>query len=209
MSHPSPSRTGSTLYALLRDPTDPQNWGAFVERYGRQIYGWCRRWGLQEADAQDMTQNVLTKLVRRMRTFRYDPGKGAFRSWLKAVTDSAQMDLVADRRRPGAAGTGDSDVQELIQTAAANDDLTKVLQEEYERELLAEAMARVQLRVSPRDWEVFSALARDGRSGKEVAAEYGMSVAAAFMAKSRVQQKLADEVARLEGTDVGPQEAEW
>jgi RNA polymerase sigma-70 factor (ECF subfamily) len=202
------SLTGSTLHTLLRDPAAPPAWEAFVERYAPRIYGWCRRWGLQESDAEDVTQTVLLKLVRRLRTFRYDPGKGSFRAWLMTVTRSAWTDFLAERRRPGAAGTGDSSVLELLQTVDAGDDLARSLEDEYERELFEEAKARVQLRVEARDWKVFSALALEGRSGKEVAAELGMTVTATRQVKYRVQQKLTQEVGRLEGANLDPREGE-
>ena len=54
-------------------------WSEFVDRYGRKIYGWCLRWGLQDADAQDVTQIVLLKLVQRMKDFTYDPGGASAR----------------------------------------------------------------------------------------------------------------------------------
>ena len=54
------SKTRITLLGRLqRDPSDPQAWSEFVAHYGRKIYGWCRHWGLQDADAQDVTQYVL------------------------------------------------------------------------------------------------------------------------------------------------------
>src|SRR5207247_1745645 len=50
------TKTSATLVARLRQvPPDQAAWGEFTERYGRKIYGWCRRWNLQEADAQDVT----------------------------------------------------------------------------------------------------------------------------------------------------------
>ena len=52
MDSSSDSRTSPTLLAWLqRAPTDQAAWGEFVERYGTRIYGWCRQWKLQEADA--------------------------------------------------------------------------------------------------------------------------------------------------------------
>src|SRR5262249_4610741 len=78
MGNDSDSRTGSVVLLLLRDPSDRQSWGEFVDRYGPKIYGWCRRHGLQDADAEDVTQDVLTQMVRKLRTFGYDPNKGKF-----------------------------------------------------------------------------------------------------------------------------------
>ena len=67
-------RTSATLLGRLRgQPTDQEAWSEFVDRYGARIYGWCRRWSLQDADAKDVTQAVLATLCIKMRTFTYDP----------------------------------------------------------------------------------------------------------------------------------------
>jgi RNA polymerase sigma-70 factor (ECF subfamily) len=75
-----PSTRASLLERLRQDPTDQQAWSQVVRCYGPKIFGWCRRWGLQEADAHDVTQNVLTVLAVRMKTFTYDPTL-RFRGW--------------------------------------------------------------------------------------------------------------------------------
>jgi RNA polymerase sigma-70 factor (ECF subfamily) len=70
MEAPSDARISPTLLGRLRlTPTDQAAWDAFVHRYSRKIYSWCREWHLQEADAQDVTQAVLLKLADKMRTF--------------------------------------------------------------------------------------------------------------------------------------------
>src|SRR5262249_47193788 len=72
----SETSTSPTLLGRLqRDAADQEAWRQFVRRYGPRIYHWCRRWDLQEADAQDVTQNVLLKLVAKLRAFRYDPAR--------------------------------------------------------------------------------------------------------------------------------------
>ena len=73
MESNSDEATSPTLLARLRSPSDQAAWDQFVERYSPRIYGWCRRWNLQEADAQDVTQDVLLRLADKMRTFAYDP----------------------------------------------------------------------------------------------------------------------------------------
>ncbi len=193
------SQTGTTLRVLLRDPADPAAWRAFVARYGSRIYAWSRRWGLQDADAQNVTQDVLAKLVQALRRFSYDPSRGTFRGWLKTVAHHAWRDYLDAQRRPGAHGSGDTAALEGLAGPCASDDLSRALDEEFERELLEEAKARVQLQVSPRDWRLFHALAVEGRPGAEVAAELGMKVAAVFVARGRVQRKLRAEVRRLGG----------
>src|SRR5262245_46437929 len=92
MSSDQASRTSATLLGRLRaQPDDEQAWDRFVECYGPQIYNWCRQWALQQADAEDVTQNVLLRLATKLRTFTYDP-KRSFRGWLRTVTRNALSD---------------------------------------------------------------------------------------------------------------------
>ena len=197
MKGDSTLRTGSVLLLLLDNPTDADCWNAFVDRYAPKIYGWCRQWRLQEADAQDVTQEVLARLVRKLRTFTYDPHKGTFRGWLKTLTHHALCDYLEDRGR-GGAGKGSPEVLARLDTLEARQDLPEALAEVFDLELLAEAQARVQLQVSPRDWKIFQELAVEGRPGPAVAQELGMTVAAVLMARSRVQKRMRQEVSRLE-----------
>jgi RNA polymerase sigma-70 factor (ECF subfamily) len=200
MGDDSTARTSPTLLGRLsRLPADQGAWAEFAERYGRKIYAWCRHWHLQEADAQDVTQDVLLKVARRMQTFVYDPSQ-SFRAWLKTVTHHAWRDFLDGRAGPGN-GSGDSNVLELLQTLPARDHLVGELDEEFSRELLDEAMARVRLRVQPHTWEAFRLLAVERLSGAEAAARLDMKVATVFVARSKVQKMVQEEVRRLEGTD--------
>ena len=71
MPDDDPLKTSLTLLGRLRrDPKDQAAWSEFVARYGPRILQWCRGWGLQESDAQDVTQDVLLKLNGLMARFR-------------------------------------------------------------------------------------------------------------------------------------------
>src|SRR5262249_16626795 len=152
---------------LRQNPLDEAAWAEFVEHYGAKIYAWCRKWDLQEADAQDVTQDVLLRLARKMKDFTYDPSK-SFRAWLKTLTAHAWSDFVKARARRGL-GSGDSRVHAALESAAAREDLVKHLEEEFDRELLEEAMLRVRLRVAPQTWQAFRLTALEGLSGAEAA----------------------------------------
>ena len=199
MESPSQSRTSATLLQRLRQqPDDAQAWKVFVHRYGPRIYHWCRQQKLQEADAEDVTQEVLTKLAVKLRTFEYDP-TGSFRGWLKTLTHHAWHDFLQSRRRVGW-GTGDGQALAQLETVCARDDLVQRLQEEFDQELLDEAIARVRLRVAPQSWEAFRLTAVEGLSGQEAAARVGMKVASLFAAKSKVQRMVREEIQRLEAS---------
>jgi RNA polymerase sigma-70 factor (ECF subfamily) len=143
----------------------------------------------------------LLKLARKMQTFTYDPSQ-SFRAWLKTVTHHAWRDFLEGRARAGG-GSGDSNVLEVLQTIPARDDLVGRLDEEFARDLLDEALARVRLRVQPHTWEAFRLLAVEGLSGAEVAARLNMKVATVFVARSKVQKMVQEEVRRLEGPQAG------
>jgi RNA polymerase sigma factor (sigma-70 family) len=192
------SSTRLSLLGRLRlTPTDQEAWGEFVERYGRQVYAWCRQWGLQEADAEDVTQNVLADLARQMRTFEYHPS-GRFRSWLRTIAHRAWCDLL-DSRKAATTGSGDSAVLGLLNSVEAHEDLLKHLDSECRRELLEAAMNQVRQRVESNTWEAFRLTAQEGLPGAETAERLGLQVAAVFKAKSRVQKMIREEVAKLEG----------
>ena len=189
-------QTSRTLLERLRQGDDQAAWAEFVRRYGQQIYRWCRAFGLQEADAEDVTQTVLLNLTDKLRAFCYDPSR-SFRAYLKTLTHYAWCDFLGLHNRPGA-GTGDSAMIRTLQTVQARDDLVQLLEAEFDQELLEEASERVRKRVEPHTWEAFRLTAVEGLPGAEVAARLSMKVATVFKARSKVQQMLQEEVGRAE-----------
>ena len=189
----------SLLSRLRKDPQDSSAWDEFVGRYGPRIEAWCRRWGLQEADVQDVTQMVLVRLATKLRGFVHG-STGSFRAWLKTLTRHAWSDFAADRQRTVAAAGG-SGMFEVLHTVEARDDLERRMEEAFDLELLELAANRVRERVEPHTWEAFQLTALDGLSGAEAAARLDMPVASVFKAKSNVQKMLQEEIAQLEGVE--------
>jgi RNA polymerase sigma-70 factor (ECF subfamily) len=193
----SQSYTRVTLLGRLRqDPGNQSAWAEFVDHYGPKVYVWCRGWSLQEADAQDVTQTVLLKLVATMRNFQYDATK-SFRSWLRTVAQRAWYDFLSARGRPGQ-GSGDTSVIDQLASVEARDDLLSKLEEGFDREILDAAVASVRLRVAPNTWEAFRLTAQEGLSGADAAARIGMQVAQVYVARRRVQAMLAEAIRQLE-----------
>jgi RNA polymerase sigma-70 factor (ECF subfamily) len=191
-----PATRLTLLTQLRQDPSDQAGWDEFVERYGRHIYRWCRQWRLQEADAEDVTQEILLKLTQKLRTFAYDPSR-SFRGWLKTVAHHAWRDF-HDSRRRSQRGAGDNRVQELTLTLEAREDLARKLEEAFDLEVLEAAKVRVRLRVAPHTWEAFRLMALEGLPVAEVAGRVHLQVAMVYVAKSKVQNMLQEEIAKLE-----------
>ena len=188
--------TCPTLLARLRsDPSSASAWDEFVDSYGRHIYRWCRQWGLQDADAEDVTQEILLKLARKLREFTYDP-EGSFRGWLKTVAHHAWRDFV-DGRSLARPATSEP-VWELLYSVEAREDLIHKLEEAFDHELLETAKVQVRLRVAPHTWGAFQLTAIEGLPADEVAAKVQMQVAMVYVAKSKVKKMLQEEIQKLE-----------
>jgi RNA polymerase sigma factor (sigma-70 family) len=184
------------LGRLRAVPVDQQAWVGFVDRYGPSIHAWCLEWRLSPDDAAEVTQQVLTHLVTRLRTFDYDPTK-SFRRWLWTVARHAWADFVTIRERAGR-GSGSEHTHDLLHRLSARDDLLARLASAFDLEMYEEAAARVRARVHARTWEAYHCTAVEGMSGQEVATALGMTIANVFVAKSSVLKLLRTEIQRLE-----------
>ncbi|MFO0967666.1 MAG: sigma-70 family RNA polymerase sigma factor [Gemmataceae bacterium] len=191
------ARTRMSLLGRLRESgADQGAWSEFVAWYAPLIQTWCQRWKLQDADAQEVTQLVLVKLADKMRTFQYDPAR-SFRAYLKTLAHYAWCDFLEARKRHGG-GVGGSEMLDVLHGVAADEDLDKRLDADFDREILTEAMVRVEARVEPHTWQAFRLTALDGLSGADVAGRLDMKVATVFKARSKVQKMLQEEVTKLE-----------
>ena len=190
-----PTTRVTLLSQLRQDPSDQAGWDEFVERYGRHIYRWCRRWQLQVADAEDVTQNILVKLSQKLRVFAYDPSR-SFRGWLRTVAHHTWRDFEDSRRARPTAGGG----EELLLTLQAREDLVEKLESAFDLELLEAAKERVRRRVASHTWEAFRLAALEGVPVAEVAARVRLPAALVYVAKSKVRQMLREEISKLEAS---------
>jgi RNA polymerase sigma-70 factor (ECF subfamily) len=192
----SPS-TRPTLFVRLRDVADGQAWSEFVELYAPLIHGFLRKHGLQDADAADLTQDVLGVAALAIRGRDYDPRRGSFRGWLFTVVRNKLRNFVT-RRRPYNRGTGNTDAQKLLQEQPAPEAEEAVRwDQEYERRLFASAARQVRTRVQEATWQAFWRTTVEGHNPRDVAEGLSMTVAAVYLAKSRVMARLKEQVRQL------------
>ncbi len=190
--------TSVTLLAKLRDrPNDQAVWQEFVRRYRPLIYASCRKWQLQPADAEDVTQAVLARLLEKMAKFQYDPSQ-SFRAWLRTVTRRVLTNELSRRRRDQ--GSGDGAVVAMLANIEARDGLIQAVEAGYDRELLDEALRRVRERVAPQQWEAFRLTALESMSGADASKQLGMLVSTVYSSKSKVQKLVREELERIDGT---------
>jgi RNA polymerase sigma factor (sigma-70 family) len=182
--------TRASLLVRLRDPDDADAWNRFVDLYAPLIYGFFRRHGAQDADAADLTQDVLARVSQGIRRFDYDAGQGTFRGWLFTV--------VRNRWRSWA-GRPQLPREDAVLDEQPAPGENQAWEDDYRRRLFDWAADQVRPTVAATTWQAFWRTGMQGESAVEAASQLGLSVAAVYMAKSRVLARLKEVVCEADG----------
>jgi RNA polymerase sigma-70 factor (ECF subfamily) len=183
-------RTPVSLLVRLKQDGASEAWACFVDLFAPLLDRWAHALGLQDADASDLVQDVFCVLLRRLPHFSYDPGR-SFRAWLWTVLHNAWRDRIQRRAVP---------VQspEALDRFASPDGVPEAAEEEYRRYLIGRAVQVLQRDFQPATWQAFWELVVAGRPAVEVARQLGITVNAAYLARSRVLTRLRQELAGLD-----------
>lgn len=167
---------------------DPDSWARMQALYAPLMRSWLRPRGLQPADIDDLTQNALAVVFRRLPGFRHNGRTGAFRTWLRGVVGNVLRDhLRAAGRRP------DAGAELLAELEDPGSELHRWWDAEHDRYVLRGLLALAEPAFSPETWAAFMGTALDGRPAADVAAELGLTLNAVHLARSRVLARLRRE----------------
>ncbi|MBI2808870.1 MAG: sigma-70 family RNA polymerase sigma factor [Planctomycetes bacterium] len=185
-----PGSTSSSLLARLRGD-DHDAWARLARLYGPLVYSWCRRRGLQEQDAADVTQDVFRAIVKGIEKYVHGPGS-TFRGWLWTITRNKILDHHRQaQKRPDAAGGTDAQdrmmkIPESLDESEAESSPTS--------SLVRRALKLIQPEFTENTWQAFWRVMMEGQAVADVAKQLGLSVNAIYIAKSRVLRRLREEL---------------
>jgi RNA polymerase sigma-70 factor (ECF subfamily) len=189
--------TRHSLLVRIRDTRDCQAWEQFVEIYSPVVYRYLQRRGLQDADAADVTQEVLRTVVRSADAFEHGGHPRSFRKWLMSVAHSRLCDFLA-RSSKQVTGSGDTRAQQVLEEQPSADNHEDPLEHDYRKSLFQWAVTRIQGAFQESTWQAFWRTYVDGVDCPEVGQELGMAVEAVYMARSRVLARLRKEICQAE-----------
>jgi RNA polymerase sigma-70 factor (ECF subfamily) len=189
--------TRSSLLVRIRDARDKDAWDQFVEIYAPLVYQLGRKRGLQDADAADLTQEVLRAVAGAAGRLEYDRRRGSFRSWLYTVARNKLHNFLTARRRHRE-GCGDPGALDRLPDPRALDEEAALWDQDYERRLVDWAAGQVRGAFEPSSWQAFWLTAVEGRSAKQAAQALGLSVGAVYIAKSRVLTRLREKIRQFQ-----------
>jgi RNA polymerase sigma-70 factor, ECF subfamily len=172
-------------------------WKDLTDLYRPLIIGWLNRQGVPAVDLEDLSQDVLLSVVKHLPTFEHSGHRGAFRSWLRTIVCSRTIDYWREDCAKAQASGGSGATAALHEIADPGSDLNRQWDEEHDCYVLGCLLRLVEQEFEPTTLRAFRRLALDGASGAEVAGELGLSVAAVYMAKSRVLQRIRKEAEGL------------
>ncbi len=191
-----PQTRASLLLRLGNQSQDA--WPEFISIYESALYGFCRAKGLQDADAQDVLQDVLTAVIKKLPDWDPDSGKGSFRGWLFRVARNIAVDHVKWKAKKVTA-SGDSGVARMLaEVPGPSDPKDQLFETEYQRALLDWASKQVKTEVRKNTWLPFCKTAIEGQKAEQVADALGISVGTVYTAKCRVVARIRTIIAGMD-----------
>ncbi len=195
--------TRRSLLDRLRHWEDQSSWREFFNTYWKFVYGVAIRSGLSDQEAEDVVQETVISVAKKMPEFVYDPAKCSFKGWLMHVTRLRIMDQLR-RRQPAfqQVSLRDDDSRRTatiddIADPSAGAALDESWDEEWERNLVDAAMERVKLRVKPEHYQIFHLSAVKGLGTREVARMLQVNAGQIYLIRHRLAKEVKREVERL------------
>jgi len=205
--------TRRSLLSRLKNWQDQESWQQFFDTYGRLIYRVAAKAGLTDSEAQDVVQETVIVVARKIPDFKYDPALGSFKSWLLLIT-RRRIEKQLKKRMPattgqasGVSGAGDSpatfseDTKRTATIERVGDpnafDFEAAWDAEWTRNLWDAAVARVKLKVRPKQFQMFDLYVVKEWPVKEVARALGVTATQVYVNKHRVAARIAAELDAL------------
>ena len=211
--------TRQSLLSRLKVWDDHESWRDFFDTYWRLIYGLAVKSGLTNTEAEDVVQETLLAVAKEMPDFKYDPARGSFKGWLLEITRRRIANQVRRRLKHRHAAAGPLAGEATRQPSAArsepdqrrtatvervpdpnSDDLDRLWDQDWQRNLLEAASVRVKKRVNAKQYQMFNLYVMMQWPMNQVKKTLGVSAAQVYMAKMRISRLIKREVGALEKT---------
>lgn len=194
--------TRRSLVERLPDWRNQKDWYEFFETYWKLIYSVATKAGLTDAEAQDVVQETIITVAKRVEGLKYDPAQGSFKGWLLHITRWRIADQFRKREPAVAARTKRGDTRRTATIERAPDsagiDLESAWDAEWRENLIAAAVARIKRKVDARQYQIFDCYVMKEWPAQKVAKELGVNIAQVYLAKHRISALMKKELKSLE-----------
>jgi RNA polymerase sigma-70 factor (ECF subfamily) len=186
--------TRETLIRRIRDGNDRLAWDEFCQLYQPLVRVYVGRFRLQDHDADDLSQDIFTKLKGHMAKFDLDHSRGKFRGWLRSFTDNRVRDWLRAKSREKKL-IAPVPAEEIAAAFADNDADDTRRRLEWQRSVFEVVLKQVRAEFKDRKKVLgcFELTTLAGRPAREAAAQLGIdSVNTVYVYAHRVLQRARD-----------------
>ena len=192
--------TRQSLLERLKKWDDQESWRDFFNLYWGLLYGTAIRAGLNDSEAQDVVQDTIILVAKKMGGFKYDPAVDSFKGWLLFLTRKRIAMEYRKRARqrvqpPTGSDDGTDEIEAIPDPAGIN--LEAVWDEEWARSMWEAALSRVKAQMALKQFQMFDLYVLKERPAAEVAQALGVTVAQVYLAKHRISSLLQKELVQL------------
>ena len=143
------NETSLSLLQRAGQSADSESWDRLVELYTPLIRRWLRTYAVTGAD--DLVQEVLTALSQELPKFEHNERTGAFRNWLRKILVHRLQNYWRARKQQLAAKGGSSVLEQLGQLEQEDTGLSRIWNDQHDREVMAQLIEIVRPRFQPND----------------------------------------------------------
>jgi RNA polymerase sigma-70 factor (ECF subfamily) len=192
-----PNTPMSLLERLGRAEGRGADWDRLVAVYAPLLRSWLCRYPLQGADVDDLVQDVLAVLVRKLASFRHGGQHGAFRAWLRSILAYEVRGFYRRRQGQPLAVDPHADDGPLADLEDGASELSRRWDAEHDQHVVARLLDLIKPEFTATTWQAFERSALHNRPADEVGAELGLTANAVWIARSRVMRRLRQEARGL------------
>ena len=185
--------TRISLLLRVKDHADTAAWREFVDLYRPLIIRYARARGVPADDAEDLAQDCLAELARKLPEFEYDRRRGGFKRWLRVFVDFRARNHFR-KRRDAIARTGD-----LRRPQSREDDPAEVWGRLWLQQHLRFCLERIRPDFEQQTYEAFERYVIDEWPVERVCKSLHMNANQVYIAKSRISGRLRTEMVELLG----------
>jgi RNA polymerase sigma-70 factor (ECF subfamily) len=192
-----------TLIGRLKNIDDQESWREFFNIYWKLIYGVARKCGLTPADAQDVVQDTVLRVCKKMPEFKADPAHGSFKGWLLWQTRGRILDQIRKRKPEAVArkhysqDSSETPTEERVPDPTGNA-LEQIWDNEWERNLISRALEKLECQVNSQHYQIFVLYAIKQHSPQQVAKVAGVKTNEVYLIKNRLMPHFKQAIKQIE-----------
>jgi RNA polymerase sigma factor (sigma-70 family) len=195
--------TRASLLIRLRDWQDQESWRDFFNTYWKLIYAVAIRAGLSDHEAEEVVQETVLSIAKKMDSFKYDPAVCSFKGWLLHVARLRIQDQFRKRgphqfrsASPSGNHRGSTDTVSRVPDPASLA-LDGIWDEEWHKNLIDAALERIKGQIKPEHYQIFYLSAVKGMPSARIAKMLAVNIGRVYLVRHRVGAVFKKEIAAL------------